>query len=386
MKQMIGGAAQKEKFFPRPDIRAKLLDSIRRGENILFSGPRRTGKTSQLLDLVNSPEGDIVAIHIMTENINDSEEFFKKLLEYILKDKSIKGLKAIKRKGWLKRTVNRIKGVKVATVGIDINPSEKSPYYEQFIEVLTEAKLDGKIILLLIDEFPMTIENIYESHGLQAAKSFLSQNRALRQNHTLSEKVKFIYTGSIGLFHAVKKLNATDRINDLDEIKLPSLGKDKAIALTKALLKSKIGETPKEEAVDYILKKIELWMPLYFQMLVAEIANLANYENLVYHDETTIDRAFDIAAANADKQFQDMKSRLAKLFNPTELKFVNAFLLKLKNSPLDLNETLDLANSKKHPVAKELENIIEILKHDGYIAEVNGSYQFYSPLVKKWWK
>jgi len=76
----------------------------------------------------------------------------------------------------------------------------------------------------MIDEFPVTIEHIRDEQGELAARNFLKQNRAIRQNPALSKKIQFIYTGSIGLLSVVKKLNATADVNDIQTYKTQAVG------------------------------------------------------------------------------------------------------------------------------------------------------------------
>ena len=47
---VIGSPATGLKFWPRPDVTAALYDGLQ-NDHVLFPGPRRTGKTSVLLNL-----------------------------------------------------------------------------------------------------------------------------------------------------------------------------------------------------------------------------------------------------------------------------------------------------------------------------------------------
>ncbi len=236
---------------------------------------------------------------------------------------------------------------------------------------------------MLIDEFPITVEKIQEAQGVEEAVHFLSQNRALRQNPVFQEKIRFIYTGSIGLFTAVKKIKATDKINDLREIKIEALNKEDAVKLLTLLLKEDCNHTPSEETIEYILEKLEWWIPFYFQLMVRELADLINENEIT---KITTDKAFEKIIENGNIYFEHFKDRLQKVFkSPDSLNFVNEFLLAVKhNADIDYSKALNLA--EKHNVRNELDNILEVLKHDGYIVEVENNYKFYSPILKRWWK
>ncbi len=103
-------------------------------------------------------------------------------------------------------------------------------------------------------------------------------------------------------------------------------------------------------------------------------------------NEATIDLAFNKVAENGNIYFEHFKSRLQKVFKKgTELKFVNNLLLKIKKEGIvPFNQVFNLAN--KEGVKDELDNILEILKHDGYLVEENRQFRFYSPILKQWWK
>lgn len=385
MKQIIGTPAQKEYFYPRPEVRDRILSATKNGENILLSAPRRVGKTSILLDLVNNQDDNVYAVFVDTEPIANSEDFFKAVLNAILDADLLAGFSKFSKAthDTLSKWANRIAGLKILEVGVDLKEKEKVLYYQQLIDFLDEVKLEDKTILLMIDEFPITIENIHKASGVEAAKEFLSQIRAIRQNPKLNTKLRFVFTGSIGLFTVLKRFGATDRTNDLREIKVTPLREAEARDFVTKILSPYIKEEVTKDVQDYILKKIEWWMPFYFQLLVSNLGELVKYEDMPVN-ATTIDVAFDKAAENGNIYFEHFKSRLAKIFADDELKFVLELMLQLKNAPITNEQVTDLA--VKHDVLKAVDDILEILKHDGYIVLDNGAYKFYSPIIKKWWK
>ncbi len=388
MKVITGSPARKDKYFKRTDIRRKLIEALINDENLLISAPRRVGKSSILLDLVDNPHEEFYPVFIDTEAVEDAEIFFKRILQAILDADKIDGFGKFTRKekeklsGW----ANRIAEFKISVISVKIEKAEEKSYYEQFTDFLDDLKLEGKKILLMIDEFPITVETIQQKSGTDAANHFLGQNRALRQNPVFQEKIKFVYTGSIGLFTAVKKINSTDKINDLRELKIPPLKREEAVLFFNELLKDECGIITTETITNYVLEKIEWWIPFYFQLLVREILNLCNAETTI--TKSIIDEAFTNVVKNGNIYFEHFKSRLIKIFkNPNELAFVNALLLMLKQTGwVGYSDIVNLSNDAKFHVMDELENILEVLKHDGYIVESNSKYNFYSPILKAWWK
>lgn len=388
MKQIIGSPARKDQFFKRHDLRKGILEAIGSGENILISAPRRVGKSSIVLDLVDDPDENIFAVYVNTEAIEEPEDFFQLILKNILNADEIESFGKFSKnaKDLLKKWGNKIAGISIGGFGFELREGEKVSFYNQILEFLSEINLEGKKIAVIVDEFPITLENIQKKHDIEKVKHFLNQNRSLRQNPKFQEKVKFIYCGSIGLFTVVKKIKATDRINDLREIKIGALRKSDAEKIVNDLLFNKTGLKPEKEMMEYILKKIEWWIPFYFQLLVKELSDLIVYDRELM-SEKTIDKAFEKVIENGNIYFEHFKSRLSKTFEKKELDFVQALLIELRNrEEMEYNELINLAENEKYKVRLQLDDILEILIYDGYIVKDNNDYKFYSPILKRWWK
>ncbi len=386
MKQIIGSPARKDRFYKRPEIREDILDAIFSGENLLISAPRRVGKTSILWNLVDDPDPNIFTVYLNTEAIENPEEFFQMILNGILNTDKIEGFGNFSRrtKEFLIEWAKKIAGIKIGGIGIDFRETEKINFYDQLLNFLTEIHLEDKKIVILVDEFPITVEHIHRKYDINGVKLFLDQNRALRQNPIFQEKVKFIYCGSIGLFTVVKRLNSTDMINDLREIQIGALRKIDAEKLVSELLFQKSGTIPHKKIIEYILRKIEWWIPFYFQLLVKEMSDPIIYDKEPL-SEKMVDTAFEKVIENGNIYFEHFKSRLSKTFEKAELDFVLDLLIALKStSTLNFNEIINISES--HNLRQQTQDILEILKYDGYIVEENKCFRFYSPILKAWWK
>lgn len=221
MKNVIGLPARGENFYQRSREVEKVTRALSNGNNIQITAPRRVGKTSILWFLLDNSIEDRHYVYVDTESVADASHFYKKILEGIINDPKIS--RSLKLKSGLEDKTNRIfqkiKSVKLFNAALEFNQEATvRDYYEEFLHFLTAyASVEESELVLLIDEFPQTIENI-RNQDTAAAVNFLQRKRELRIDPVISRKVRFIYTGSIGLNQTVSSINATATINDLASI------------------------------------------------------------------------------------------------------------------------------------------------------------------------
>jgi uncharacterized protein len=389
MKLSIGKTATGEDFFLRNDIVAEIYEALNEGNHLLLSAPRRVGKTSIIHYIKDNPTEEYYCVYVDTEDVTDSQTFFKVLLKAIfdIENKS-RYQKSIEKAGkTIKGFFDKIDTVDIGGFfSIDFNgkDNENINYYEKFKDFLEKVDLDNRKILLMVDEFPVTIEHIKDEQGEQAARNFLKQNRAIRQNDKYNQKIKFIYTGSIGLLSVVKKLNATADVNDILSYKLRPLTLTESLNLCQTLLKSYQIEAD-EKVLKYLLQeKIEWLIPFHIQLSIKEIRDLYRLEAQKVN-KAFIDKAFNELILNGDIYLDHYRGRLSKVFNRDELTLVHEILKKLtENQSINETELYDLA--VKNQLENSFKNILMTLEYDGYIVEsTDKKWRFYSPILKKWW-
>ena len=88
---------------------------------------------------------------------------------------------------------------------------------------MRSINLEGHKLIIMIDEFAQTIENIQQKEGTTYAVHLLQSNRALRQNSDINDKFQFIYTGSISLEGIERRMESSKFINDLDILNVTPL-------------------------------------------------------------------------------------------------------------------------------------------------------------------
>ena len=375
MQIITGQSARKENFWQREKEIKEILHKINSHQHILLVAPRRVGKTSLMHYLLDNPEDNVV-LYIDTESANSENEFWKKLFNKLMDEEFINTLQNRAKK--LGHKLKTLKISEITTKGIKFGESQEIEYIEAFKEIIKNLDI-GKNFIIMIDEFAQTIENIMKYESVQSAKSLLTHHRELRQDRMLSEKITFIYAGSIGLESVASKLDSISAINDLAVIKVPPLTQDDAKNFVETLAKAN-NINIDEQSITYMLKQIEWLIPFYIQLIMDELRKFN-----VTITNGIIDNTFKSLLDNRN-HFEHWHTRL-KSFDDNEYKFAKEVLnFVSENDIITLSEILNIATKYTliEDTAKEVRNS---LVYDGYINNNENikEFRFNSPILKMWW-
>ncbi|MFQ5604031.1 MAG: ATP-binding protein [bacterium] len=381
MKIQTGNAVRGDDYFNRKNLINQAWDLLEAGSHILIAAPRRVGKTSLMYYLQDNPQEHYCFLYMITESVNNENEFYRRMVNKVLKTNFLKNSKKII--AFLEKHQPKIK--KVGLDGIEFGVGDKLDYREMLIKILKSPGAEYQKLIIMVDEFPETLENIIEDEGEGAGKHFLQSNRELRQNLEISKNVQFIYTGSIGLENIVSKLNIVKTIIDLSRLKIPPLKLTEAKQLIILLLEN-VEFDISDSIMEYILKKVEWLIPFYIQLLIDELRNLHRDTHLDKISEDTVNQA--IAEMLEQRQhFEHWHTRLRSSMKKSEYNFAKELLNILsENETIDSNELFNLA--VKHGLEETYKDVVGSLIYDGYINNHDDIkvYRYNSPILRMWWR
>ncbi len=377
---VVGQVARGDDFFVRPKIISELWRQIESESSILITAPRRVGKTSLLSHFEDNPKEGYRLLYIITESVNSEKEFFRKLYTHIFQ--LLNGINKFSQ--GIQNLVNQKKVKEITKNGIKLDDAELN-YYDGLIKLFEILDLGGEKLIIMIDEFAETVENIIKDEDKISAKRFLQINRELRHSPILKGKIQFIYAGSIGLENVVSKINSSSTINDLYTFKLHAFSRSEAKELVyNQILKDSEIELLGEQ-FEYIIEKIDWLIPFYIQLLLDEIYKLTIFEDENEITNIVIDKAFDNAIEHRN-YFDPWLERLRKSYKKNDFNFVKTLLNHTSNEGLISSvETYNLATEYK--ITETYKTLVNTLTYDGYINnnEDVKVYCFNSPLLKEWW-
>jgi len=390
MKNIAGQAVRGESFFKRPALVRQFHNKIDSGSSILIAAPRRVGKTSLMLHIHDNPIPQCHFIYLITESVNNENEYFKRFLDEIFETEFLSSLQKTSKKTSL-ALKDRMARINEIGKTVKFDKESRLDFREEFIDIIKSIDLGEQKLIMMIDEFSQTVENIIADEGERSAVHFLQVNRELRQDPVLNQKLQFVYSGSIGLENIVNRLDAINLVNDLDSMKVPPLSTKESHLLMQELTAA-WPTTLSKACRDYILDKIQWYIPFYIQLAVMEISNL-----LIRSEEETgtvkkrvtkkmIDNAFTLMLERRNA-FEHWQTRLRKAFKKEEYQFAAQVLDSIShNESIDSGEIFNMA--LKIDVTGPYKDIVNSLVHDGYINNNDepSLYRFNSPLLRIWWR
>lgn len=256
----FGNPVQGDYYLPRPELAATLRQFLENRIHVVLMGPRRFGKTSFVLTLLEQLERDgYTCLFVDIFNITSHRDFLHQLLRAIRSRKSLRGtLKSLW--GQLKRLGPQLSADFDAAAGTSSFSLGLTELKEEDVEATIQDLLEGlsrlgKKVVLALDEF-QKISEIGDQGWLEAT---------LRSHFQMLKNVSFLFTGS-------RKSVISEMLNDPSRplyrscqlIDFPTFGKEFSNWVVDRF--SKVGIQCEKGAIDH-LRELVQDIPNYVQMV-----------------------------------------------------------------------------------------------------------------------
>ena len=377
---VIGDAAKGSNFYLRDDIIENVWDELKKGNSVLLAAPRRVGKTSIMQYMEQNAVDCYKLIFSNIQGVNSANELFERIYTLLLNCLN-KTKKAI---NWLENFKNTIKITNISINGIsfETKPTDFLKATNDLLIAINDIQEVEKIILLL-DELPEVLLRISETNK-EDAISILKNIRHWRQQPGMNKKVKLVLAGSVGIHYVVDKIEKRNTdLNDLRIIDFKPLSNNE---VHKYIDWATEGATVTYnlELKEYLLSKIQYFVPYFINLLLDKINEQARKVNNPKITTQSIDAAFDIVVKHRD-HFEDWKQRLQDYMPKEDFNFVNEILIHTAHKGhISLQEIYDKA--VKHNKTADYMDFMGDLEKDGYITEIEDEYRFMSPFLSAFWE
>lgn len=388
----VGNVVYGSNYFPRPKDERVIWRKLAQGDHLLLLAPRRVGKSSLIHRLKDNPKEGYALIYSYVQDCTDEQEFYRKLLKSITQSEFVTNTASVstKVKGWFSKLDIDFS---VEAFGVKVAADKKNTHEPCVIntdiirQILMDSLSDTEITLIIaIDEFPDVLINIHKQHGEMAAIKFLSGIREICQDIDFNKKVRFIFTGSIGLDTVAKKLNLSNLINVFVHTTINPLSALEAKNFIDFYFNKSSERVLSDNLKSLIIEQVGWNMPYYLALVCEEI--LDNYEDDQLLEEqdvvSCIDQLFQQETKTKFSHWRERLNRLEKLeriFAESTLTLVSEH-----SGALPYSEIFNLSQHEDYKDHINASYVLTCLKHEGYLYHSeNDTYQFTSPLLKRWW-
>ncbi|PIR00009.1 MAG: hypothetical protein COV66_07875 [Nitrospinae bacterium CG11_big_fil_rev_8_21_14_0_20_45_15] len=327
--------------------------------SVQILAPRRLGKT-WTLHLLNAKKPEMVkASYLDLEKCYSAPDFLFEILNTL-------NLK--KKKLWAK---TEALAQKIVVSGVQLKGNELA-WAGILTEAFKEANDFENITWLLLDEFPIFLNNLITKDQPEMATQILDTLRSSRQVYP---KIKFVLTGSIGLHWIIDELEKTgwrNPPNDLEKMFLTTLEPEDGLYLAKGLLNGKGLNINQAED----LARVAEYNPFYIQKLISCFDLQQNNEPM----EDFCDRIAQDAKRDPFELF-DLDNRMGRYFGREDNLAKRILDLLAEGNALKPKEFVQRLERKPEAV----KTILDRLEKDGYIENSDGKYLFVSQILQRWW-
>jgi len=379
-KIIIGNTATGKYYFPRPQIEADIWDEISKGNHVLLAAPRRVGKTSVMLAMLENCPEETHCIFKNIQGVKSETEFYQQFFQLIVQclNKFQKGKK------WIADLFAHLTIEEITLDGLKFGEKKPTDFVEEIHKILPKIKQHGLKVVLLLDELPEVLNNLHKNGKKIEASNILDRLRQWRQNPEIRGHFSLVLAGSVGIHHVVKNIEGrTSDLNDFGIVLFEALNRGEA---GKYIAWATQGATVQydESLTNHLLGKINHFIPYFMNLVLDEVnkaARNASNPSITFHN---IDVAFD-KVVKASDHFKEWKNRLFDYFTGTESAFLNEVLIFIAhNNYINPQELYDLA--MKHQLGNTYMELIRGLEHDGYVTEQGARFVFVSPFLQSYWK
>ncbi len=219
---------------------------------------------------------------------------------------------------------------------------------------------------------------------VQAVSDFLYWLRNMRQKY---RRVRWLYTGSIGLDSVARRDSVEGALNDLDIFPFAPFAPDIARAFLTDIAKRR-GRTLSEDAAEVILRRLGWLSPYYLEKVAENACTLAGTGGVLDlpRAQTALDRMLDLEKRT---YWSTWREHLDRNFTDPERSRLYTVLETVAKSDAGVSSDalLPALNRGGEPVGEAaLRHLLDTLLADGYLAvDHERRYAFRMNLLREWW-
>lgn len=392
---IVGAPATGSAFFNRKNELKHIWSRIN-DSNLLLAAPRRFGKTSIFLNMVENPAPGFSVYFVDLQGYGAPEDLVTGITSILMEDAATRAKIARFVKKSPSRFLNAIKKhideFSVADFKISFREEMGRDWRSLAGELLEATKTFDKKVVFILDELPLLIKRML-SAGTGETEQFLYWLRSIRTSRDF-QNVRFIIGGSIGIESILNKAQAAAAINDLERFQIGAFSREDAKIFVEELFDNQ--RLPKDgRTIEEVLNVIDVHIPYFLQILISALSQEFVNRKLDRIDPDMVNKVYTskVLGVECRTYFEHYFQRLCMYYDRTEERAAKELLKSL--SILGKMNQAELYNIFLAAVADEVENpretfnyLLADLENDFYIEydEQTQTYRFKTRVLRDWWK
>lgn len=395
MNKAGGNWVQGDSFFDRHSEVEELSERVRAGSHTLVVGPRRMGKTSLVRETLRRLEdnGECTTFFVDIEGAEDPADA---IVAIAAECRSATG--KWRRAGKAIRNAVPVGEFQYKDFKIRLRAQIHSGNWKKHGDAIFQALAQQeKPCVLAIDELPLLVRRLLTQgtgtitkEGRSATDIFLSWLRQHGQSHR--PNVTIVVSGSVSIEPILEQAGLTAHMNIFQPLSLDAWDEGTSSRCLAALAESYAIDLP-QEVCQSMCRRLRHCVPHHVQQFFDHMLThlrrsdrrLATLEDV----QTVYER--DMLGPRGQADLPHYESRLRLVLSDSEYHIAmemlteaaisdgfiaNDALLRYKLYYADGGERTDFA----------VENILNLLAHDGYLSRTSEGYRYISGLLEDWWR
>jgi len=372
--------------FDRDTDSARLWAHFGKGRNVLMLAPRRIGKTVLLNRLREESETrGFRAIVLDVQGFREEKAFFQQMCAVIQEEL---GFGASVLATFTDKLRQALKGSDAAAGDWRqlLLHTDWRDFARHLLSHLEHDK-EGKPWLVLLDEIPIFVLALLESHGMERVQDFLYTLRQLRQAYP---NVRWLFTGSIGMDTIARRHGIEGALNDLEAYSLKPFDDETATRFL-AHVAAANGRQMAPTAARQIIARLGWLSPYYLEKIAEEASQQTAGGQAI--EAQIADRAVE-AMLDLDKRtyWSTWREHLDRNFPDPQQTHLFTVLATIARSPqgsASHDTLLGELNRGESVSVSQLRAYLDTLEADGYLVACEPAehgYRFRMGLLRDWWR
>jgi len=371
--------------FDRDKEAEKLWYHFKRGRNVLMLAPRRMGKTVLLERLKEESERNgFRAIVLDVEGYRHEKDFFQQMCASIQEELGAGQALLAALTERLKRAVHGADNLQGDWRNLLLSMDWRL-FADHLVAQLEEA-VDGKPWVFLVDEITIFTKALLDGQGVTTASDFLYKLRQLCREHP---KVRWLFTGSIGLDTIARRHGFEGSLVDLEIFSLEPFSRETAQGFLQQIAeRNEVVMT--EAAVSTLCERLGWLSPYYLEKIGEAACDSVPRGQEV--DRRVADLAADSLLGLAQRTYwSTWREHLDKNYPEPERTRLFTILAEIARSPDGASiDTLLLTLNRAggEPLVESvLRGYLDTLEADGYLNAnpERSRFRFLMNLLREWW-